>query len=109
MNTARTVFAIGLVAALTAGCFRQDIRTITVRVPQMKSPECSKVIQDALGRIEGIVTAQPDLSAGTIDVTFDSRKLANKNVEYLIAGLGFDANDLRGKPEARASLPAECR
>lgn len=98
--------ALGLLAA---GCFRQDMRTLVVRVPQMRSAECSKAIQDALGRIDGIVSAEPDLQQHTMAVTYDARKLGIKNVEYLIGGVGFDANDTPGNPEARKNLPPSCR
>jgi copper chaperone CopZ len=94
---------------LSAGCFRQDIRTITVQVPMMKSADCSKIIQDALGRIEGVLSAEPDLQEHTIAVTYDARKLAIRNIQYLIAGVGFDADDLPGKPDVKATLPAGCR
>ena len=96
-------------AALACGCFRQDVRTLVVNVPQMKSADCSKIIQGALSRIEGIVSAEPDLEKHTMSVTYNSTKLSIKNVEFLIAGVGFDANDEKGKPEAKAALPAGCR
>jgi cation transport ATPase len=75
----------------------------------MKSADCSKIIQGALSRIEGIVTAVPDLEKRTMVITYNSTKLSIKNVEFLIAGVGFDANDEQGKPEAKAALPAGCR
>jgi copper chaperone CopZ len=101
--------AAALIATLTAGCFRQDIRTFVVNVPQMGSPECSKIIQDALINVEGIHSADPDLHNKSMTITFDSRKLAIKNIEYLIADRGFDANEAQGNPEARAALPPACR
>ena len=102
------IFGLAM-AAMTVGCFRQDIRTIVVNVPQMKTAECSKLIQDALAKIEGIVTAEPDLVQHTIAVTYDSKRLAIKNIEFTIAGVGFDANDTPGKAEAKGKLPAACR
>ncbi len=110
MKSARYLL-LGAVAAavLACGCFRQDVRTLVVNVPQMKSAECSKIIQGALSRIEGIVSAEPDLQKRTMSVTYNSTKLSIKNVEFLIAGVGFDANDEKGKPEAKAALPAGCR
>ena len=108
----RFYVAMAVLAAIafsTTSCFRQDVRTVTFKVPAMKSAECSKIIQGALSRIEGIVSAEPDLAQGELDVTYDARKLAIKNIEFLIAGLGFDVDDSQGKPEAKANLPAECR
>ncbi len=108
----RIITSLALAAALAGaacGCFRQDVRSLVVSVPQLRSSDCAKVIQDALVRIEGIVSAQPDLDNKTMTVTYDGRKLAIKNIEFLIAGVGFDANDVRAKPDARAALPPECR
>ena len=102
------VFA-GLVVALAgAGCLRQDKVTVTISVPQMKSMECSKRITDALA-IQAIDFAIPDTTTRTIAVTYDSKTLALKNVEFLISGAGFDANDTPANPEARAALPEGCR
>jgi copper chaperone CopZ len=101
--------SVVVVAFLACGCFRQDVRTLVVNVPQMKSADCSKIIQGALSRIEGIISAEPDLEKRTMSITYNSTKLSIKNIEFLIAGVGFDANDEQGKPEAKAALPAGCR
>ena len=101
-------FAVVL-ACMVCGCFRQDVRTLVVKVPQMKSLECSKIIQGALSSIEGIVSAEPDIENRTMSITYNGTKLGIKNIEYLIAGVGFDVNDEQGKPEAKAALPAGCR
>jgi copper chaperone CopZ len=107
MKRACYLFAVALL--LACGCFRQDVRTLVVNVPQMKSADCSKIIQGALSRIEGIITAVPDLEKRTMVITYNSTKLSIKNIEFLIAGVGFDANDEQGKPDAKAALPPACR
>ena len=110
MKSARCLFGcIAVLTLLACGCFRQDVRTLVVNVPQMKSVDCSKIIQGALSRIEGIVSAEPDLEKHTMSITYNSTKLSIKNIEFLIAGVGFDANDEKGKPEAKAALPPGCR
>jgi copper chaperone CopZ len=110
MKRSRFLLSCLLFAVLAAGCcFRPDIRTIHINVPRMRTPECAKIIQDALSTVDGVQAAQPDLQAGIITVTYDSTKLAIKNVEYVIAGAGFDANDAKAKPEARNNLPEGCR
>jgi len=93
---------------LTIGCFRKDILTLEVEVPEMATAECSKIIQSALSRIEGVISAEPDFERRTMTVVYNGQKLNIKNVEYLIAGVGFDANGIPGKPEAKRGLPAEC-
>lgn len=107
----RIIFTVTLVVAtlFLGACFRQDIRILVVRVPGMKTTECSKIIQNALGKVEGIISVQPDLENRTMTVEYNSTKLAIKNIEYTIAEAGFDANDAEGKAEAKQSLPPDCR
>lgn len=99
---------LGIALSSTA-CFRQDKRTITVAVPQMKSPECYAVIQQALGGVEGIEGSRPNYEQRTLDVTYNGLKLAIKNVEFVIAGAGFDANNTAAPADAKARLPEGCR
>ncbi len=95
--------------ALSCGCFRQDTRTVVFNVPQMKAAECSKIIQGALSRMDGIITAEPDLEKHTMTVTYDGLKLGIMNIESAIADAGFDVNQTPGKPDAKGALPAPCR
>ena len=94
---------------LVSGCFRQDVRTIVVNVPEMKSPECSKIIQDAMLKVEGIEQVTPDVAARTVTVRFNSTRVAIKNIEFVIATAGFDANSTLAPPETKAALPPGCR
>jgi copper chaperone CopZ len=102
-----------LIAALfllsATGCFRQDIRTEPFDVPQMKSANCASIIVEALYATDGIITNRADLDERRIYVTYNSMKLAIKNIEFVIAGKGFDANTTPAPADARAALPPECR
>lgn len=89
--------------------FRPDVRTITVQVPQMKSLDCQQRIQDALSKTEGVQTTTPDLALKKIDVRYDALKLGIKNIEYVIAGAGFDANDTPAPKDVRDALPPDCK
>ena len=102
---------ISLIALLTvsAGCFRKDVRTIDVSVPQMRSADCGKIIQDALAKTDGIKSAQPDLNRKVLVIEYEALKLGIKNIEFVIAGVGFDANDVEAPIEVRTNLPAGCR
>lgn len=108
-NQASFLVVLTVATMALCGCFRQDTRTLTVKVPGMKTAECSKIIQSALSRIDGIESVDPDMEQKVLTIRYNSTKLAVRNIEYLIAGLGFDANDAVGKPEAKAALPPECR
>ncbi len=89
--------------------FRKDIRTITVSVPKMGSLECSRRVQDALAKTEGVRATVPNLTARTVQVEYDAIRLGIKNIEYVIAAAGFDANTTIAREDARKALPAECR
>ena len=91
------------------GCFRQDRRTITVKVSQLNGPDCLRVIQDAAQKVEGIEQVAPNYEARTVDVTYNAMKLGIKNIEFIIAGAGFDANETQAPAAARAALPESCR
>jgi len=102
-------FLMTALALSLCGCWRQDVRTVGFTVPSMKNSECSKIIMDSLMAFEGVVSAQPDFEKGMIFVTYDSKKLANVNIEHTIAALGFDVNTVPASKEAKAKLPAACR
>ncbi len=110
MKTTLQAYGAALIVALVlSACFRQDIRTVEVNVPRLSRPECARIIQDALGSVDGVVSVVPDLENHTVAVTYDSTKLAIKNIEFVIAGVGFDAGDTPAKPDAREKLPPPCR
>jgi copper chaperone CopZ len=96
-------------ALFASGCFRQDRRTIVVRVPQMASPACYAIIQDAMKNVEGIESSKPDYANRTLEVTFNGLRLGIKNIEFVIAGAGFKANEIDPPEDVRARLPEGCR
>lgn len=104
-QTTQGILGIAFMACMAGGCFRQEVQTLIVQVPQMSGEACSRVIQTALASVDGLQSAQADLDARTITVKYDSSKIARRNIEFVIAGAGFDANDI----PARAPLPATCK
>lgn len=110
MNRLQLAVAIALVSALgLTACFRQDHRTITVNVPQLKSPDCYELLQTTLMTVEGIEATRPNYENHTLDVSYNALRLGIKNIEFVIAGAGFDANDTPAPAAARAKLPEGCR
>lgn len=110
MTRLHILFALSLLAALSlTACFRQDHRTITVRVPQMKSPDCYAIIQESIKNVEGIESTRPNYEQRTLDVSYNALRLGIKNIEFVIAGAGFSANDMEAPTDVRAKLPEGCR
>ena len=104
---ALAVLVIG--AGLAASCRTKDIRTVTVSVPEVKNAQCETVILNALKGADGVVGGSIRFGKDGVTVTYDSMKLALKNLEFVIADAGFTANDTPANPAARAALPPECK
>jgi len=112
--------SIALVLALVLGAcsgecacrgpflFRQDIRELTVYVPEMAGPACAEAARNAVMKQDGVLGATPDLDARTLTVRYDSRRLATKNIERALAMAGFNVGGFPVNAEARARLPQDC-
>lgn len=100
---------LALVLVVGTSCFRQDRRTITVRTPQVRSEDCLLLVQNATKAVDGIELVQKGTEEGTVDVTYNAIKLGIRNIEFVIAGAGFDANDTKAPQSVRESLPEGCR
>jgi copper chaperone CopZ len=100
-----------LLGCLVLACRRQDIRTVTIRVPAMGSAACTNIVAEALQKAQGIPPEwiRADIEKRTVTVTYDSLQRATKNLEFAIADAGFQANDTPANPQAATNLPADCR
>lgn len=94
---------------LSVSCRMRDIRTVIIDVPQLRGEECAQRLHALLASVDGVDGGKLVFEPGRITVTYDSMKLALKNLEYLIAGVGFQANATPANPEARQRLPERCR
>ncbi len=103
--------AVLVIGAAFTACFRQEVVTRTLNVPQMGHPECvERVIQIlTLPDPEAIIEIAPDLEQRTVSVTYVSTRMALKNIEHLLADAGFDVNEVIGNRAMRATLPESCR
>jgi hypothetical protein len=115
--------AFWLLALATAGCFRENVVTITVRVPQLATADQAAAISNALrqvetaeplnasrsGMMDGLRAVHCDLIQHAVRVTYDTRKLARKNIEYRISDAGFDANEIPARARAPAAPTPEPR
>lgn len=91
------------------GCRQVDIRTRTLKVPQMKNDRCARIVVTALGKTDGVMPDRIQTGDRTVTVTYDSMKVGLRNLEYVIAAAGFDAGDTPAEAKARDALPADCR
>jgi copper chaperone CopZ len=108
MKTIVSILFIFVLLGLGA-CRRQDVRTVIIKTPGMKNQACAKLVQDSFVRQPGIVSVRPDFQNNEVVVTYNSMVVAIKNLEFAVAGAGFDANGIKASSNAVAALPAECR
>lgn len=109
----KMIGALGLaaLAALGAGCFRNEISEIELNIPAMRTAACGQAVQAAVARLgEGaILDIQIDVPARKAQVKYNNVRLGRRNVEVAVRNAGFDVNDLPANEEARAKLPPECQ
>lgn len=101
------IITVGLL--IVAGCRVRDIRTVEIAVPQLRGEECAQILHRALAGLGGVDPQSLHFDHGKVMVTYDSMKLALKNIEYAIAAQGFQANEVPADPAARNALPERCQ
>ncbi len=106
-KTATILATVALLA--TISCRIRDVRTVVIDVPRLRGEECAHRLHRLLLGVDGVDHGALRLEPGRITVTYDSMKLALKNLEYAIAAAGFDANEIPADPQARERLPEQCR
>ena len=109
MNVMRLVWSLILVAGIACACRQSDVRTYTLPVTGVKNAACEEVIRDALKRTEGVMVDKLQFVPGAVTVTYDSMRLARKNIEAVIAEAGFTAGETPANPAAVTNLPPACR
>lgn len=102
--------ALAALVALGAGCFRNTVSTIELKIPAMKTDACGQLVQAAVGHLgEGAIRdIRLDVATQTAWVTYDNVRLGRRNVEVAVRNAGFAVNDLPANEEARKKLAPEC-
>jgi len=94
---------------LLAGCFRNNIRTETFQVKQLRSQEAAQIIARALRPVSGVKEIRPDFQNHTLTVVFNGLEGYIKNIEYAIVKAGFDLPNWPADPADKAKLPEDLR
>ena len=77
--------ALALALALVGGCRREDVREMTVTMPELTEALKPKVVE-ALAKYQGVdkTSYAWDMTAKTLTLKYDSMKIAQANVRYAI-------------------------
>ena len=70
---------------LFSGCRREDVREMTVSMPDLREADKAKVVE-ALAKYNGIQkdSYKWDMSAKTLTLRYDSMQIAQANIRYAI-------------------------
>jgi len=109
MKTLLKKWILLAVLFLCAGCFRNDIRTKTFQIHQLRSENGAVLIAQALRPVPGIQELKPDLTNHTLTVVFNGLECYVKNIEYAIVKAGFDLPNWPADPADKAKLPEDLR
>ena len=71
--------------------------------------DCKDRIEEGLNYTKGIVFSELDLESKKVTVKFNSKKISLQQVKEKINEIGYDADDMKAKPEAVQKLPACCQ
>lgn len=94
---------------LLAGCFRNDIRTETFQIRQLRTQDSAARIARALQPVAGIKEIRPDIEKNVLTVVYNAKESHLKNIEYAIVKAGFDLPNWPADPADKARLPEEMR
>ena len=108
------LLALAVIALYLTGCYRQDVVTIEVKIPQLKSPQCADIIQKSLEKYNTpkliiIKSIQFDYTTKSAKITYDAGQTAVRNIQHWIAESGFQADSIAPFPGTRERLPKECQ
>ncbi|MCU0856862.1 MAG: hypothetical protein MUC65_00470 [Pontiellaceae bacterium] len=97
------------VLLLASGCFRNNIRSETFHLEQLRNEESVNILRNALRQVDGVKELQPNLREHTLTVIFNGLNSQKKNVEYAIIKAGFDLPNWPADPADKAKLPEALR
>jgi hypothetical protein len=102
---------LAAVLTLASGCFRPETLTAEIRVPALRSETAAALVYEAFSAFpaEDVKVLSVDRQAGTVRVSYDSTRVALRNLQHRLAAAGFDADDIPANPDARQRLPEDCR
>jgi len=107
MKTKRKNITLLIALLLLTGCMRNDIRTETFQIEQLRTPESVQWAAQSMRGLKGIMEFQPDLEDRTITIVFNGRELYLKNIEYALVKGGFDLPNWPAEPADKAKLPED--
>lgn len=70
---------------------------------------CKDRIEDKLNYTSGVKYAELDVDSKVLTVKYSTKKLSKKDVQNLVADLGYNADDVKRNEAAHSKLPGCCQ
>ena len=98
-----------IVLLALAGCLRNNMRTETFQIEQLRSTESVQQVEKALRTLTGIDDVKTNLAEGTLTLVYNARVLHLKNIEAVLVKAGFDLPNHPAAAKDKEKLPEELR
>ncbi len=104
------IFALGV---MLVACQKSEqaatVSQADIKVATIQCESCANNVKTALQELEGVKSAQVDLTAKIAQVSFDPAALGLSDLENTIAKAGYDANDTKRDSLGYSDLDACCK
>lgn len=80
-----------------------DVKTSTI------CDMCEKTIETEMIYEKGVKKVDVDLTASVVHFQYDSRKTSPEKIRTALAGIGYDADDVKADEKAWQKLPECCK
>ena len=97
-----------IVTGLSFGQKKKNIETTQIQT-SAQCGDCKERIESKLNYTKGVVFAELDLDSKKVTVKFKSSVITKQQIKEIIAEIGYDADDVKAKPENIEKLPNCCR
>lgn len=71
--------------------------------------KCEKIFKDNVPSFKGVKDFSYDKNTSKLTVLYDTKKTNAQEIRLQISKLGYNADDIKADPAARAKLPACCQ
>ena len=90
MSNGKAICAAILVLAALVGCRREDVRSVTIEIPDL-TPENRQSVVEAVSKYNGVFkdSLEWDFASKTLTLKYDSMQVAQTNLRMAIESKGL--------------------
>ena len=111
----KRLILLALVSLITLGASAQQSKaaskneqTVTIQTNGV-CQKCADKFKENVPYFKGVKSYNYDMKTAKLTITYDSKKTNPDQLRQQISKLGYNADDVKADPAARAKLPACCR